>query len=99
MNFSDACMKVFVEPGNLADRLLNFGEASHGAMPTLPRAMIRVIKVRVLHSQHRKKLTAIGTATARNTFFTCDEYGGAISIEEYFKRSELVALLNDGIQI
>ena len=89
-------MTAFVEPGNLADRLLNFGEAAYGAMPTLSKAMIRSIKVRTLHLNHRKKLLAIGTTTARNTFFPSPEYGGNISVEQFFKKSELVTTLKNG---
>jgi hypothetical protein len=88
-------MTAFVEPGNLADRLLNYGEAAYGAMPTLSKAMIRSIKVRTLHLNHRKKLTAIGTTTARNTFFPCAEYGGNISVEQFFKKSESITILED----
>ncbi|KAJ2913428.1 hypothetical protein MD484_g6984, partial [Candolleomyces efflorescens] len=88
----NGCMTAFVEPGNLADRLLNFGETAHGAMPTLPKAMIRSIKVRTLHLNHRKKLTAIGTTTARNTFFPCAEYGGNISVEQFFKKKYQITL-------
>ncbi|KAJ2936747.1 hypothetical protein H1R20_g354, partial [Candolleomyces eurysporus] len=88
----NACMTAFVEPGNLADRLLNYGESSYGAMPTLSKAMIRSIKVRTLHLHHRKKLTAIGTTTARNTFFPCAEYGGNISVEQFFKKKYNITL-------
>jgi hypothetical protein len=80
-------MTAFVEPGNLADRMLSFRDSSYGSMPTLSRAMIRSIKVRTKHLNHRKKLEAIGTTTARNTFFDCQEFGGKTSVEQYFKKS------------
>lgn len=81
----NACMTAFIEPGNLADRLLQFRKDS-STMPTLPKAMVRSIRVRTLHLKHRKKLNDIGTTSARNTFFNCEEFGGRISVENFFKR-------------
>ncbi|KAF6752684.1 QDE2 protein [Ephemerocybe angulata] len=88
----NACMTAFVEPGNLADRLLQFSESSRGSLPTLSKAMIRSIKVRTLHLHHRKKLNAIGTTTARNTFFDCQEFGGKTSVEQFFKKKYKITL-------
>ncbi|KAH6866211.1 QDE2 protein [Coprinopsis sp. MPI-PUGE-AT-0042] len=87
----DACMTAFIEPGNLADRLLQFRRDSN-TMPTLSKAMIRSIRVRTLHLKHRKKLNDIGTTSARNTFFFCQEYGGQISVENFFKRKYNIQL-------
>ncbi|KAF8970422.1 argonaute-like protein [Flammula alnicola] len=66
----NVCMTAFIVPGNLADRLMEFNRNSRDAMPTLPRT--------------RKKLIAIGTTSARNTYFNCEEFGGKISVERYF---------------
>ncbi|KAH6904888.1 QDE2 protein [Coprinopsis sp. MPI-PUGE-AT-0042] len=87
----NACMTAFIEPGNLADRLLQFRRDSN-TMPTLSKAMIRSIRVRTLHLKHRKKLNDIGTTSARNTFFPCQEYGGQISVENFFKRKYNIQL-------
>ncbi len=57
-------------------------------MPTLPKSMVKSIRVKTLHLGHKKKLNAIGNTPARNTFFDCEEFGGKISVEKYFQRSE-----------
>lgn len=53
-------------------------------MPTLPKGMIKSIRVRTTHLGYRKKLLAIASTTARNTHFDCAKYGGKISVEQYF---------------
>ena len=80
-------MTAFIEPGNLAERLMSFGRNSRGAMPTLPKAMMKSISVRVQHLGYKRKLHAIGTTSARNTYFDCEEFGGRISVEQYFLKS------------
>ena len=80
-------MTAFIEPGNLAERLMSFGRSSRGAMPTLPKAMMKSISVRVQHLGYKRKLQAIGTTSARNTYFDCEEFGGKVSVEQYFLRS------------
>ena len=80
-------MTAFIEPGNLADRLRMFAQSSRGAMPTIPKAMMKSITVRVKHLGYKKKLHAVGTTSARNTYFDCEEFGGKISVEQYFLKS------------
>ena len=85
---SNVCMTAFIVPGNLADRLKEFGQNSRGSMPTLPKSMVKSIRVKTLHLGHKKKLNAIGNKSARETFFDCEEFGEKISVEKYFQRSE-----------
>jgi len=59
--------------------------------------MIRSIKVRTTHLNHRKKLKAIGKTTARNTYFECKEFGGRISVEAFFKKSKFVLTLQNHV--
>ncbi|KDR72808.1 hypothetical protein GALMADRAFT_158483 [Galerina marginata CBS 339.88] len=80
----NVCMTAFIVPGNLAARLQEFSQNSRGAMATLPKGMVKSIRVKTLHLNHKKKLNAIGTTSARNTFFDCEELGGRVSVEEYF---------------
>jgi hypothetical protein len=82
-------MTAFVKPGNLADKLLEFRQASSGGMPTLPKSLVKSIHVRTLHLGYKKKLFAIGTSSARNQKFDCAELGGMISVEQYFSKSKL----------
>lgn len=81
-------MTAFIVPGNLAQRLLEFSNNSRGSMPTLPKAMVKSIKVKTLHLGYRKKLNAIGNTTARRTSFDCEELGGRVTVETYFKKSK-----------
>ncbi|KAJ6558191.1 ribonuclease H-like domain-containing protein [Mycena capillaripes] len=82
------CMTAFIEPGNLADALLAFGRNSRGAMPTLPKAFAKSIKVTTTHLgfKMRKPIKAIASTSARNTTFNCEEFGGKITVENYFAR-------------
>lgn len=81
-------MTAFIEPGNLADRLMSFNQKAHGAMPTIPKAMMKSINVRANHLGYKRKLHAIGSTSARNTYFECEEFGGKkISVEQYFLKS------------
>lgn len=82
-------MTAFVVPGNLADRLNEFRQGSRGGMPTLPKGMSKNLKVKTLHLGHKRKLAAIGTTSARNTFFDCEELGGRVSVEHYFTKSKV----------
>lgn len=84
---SNVCFTAFVEPGNLADALMAFGRNSKGAMPNLPKALAKSIKVTTKHLHHRKPIKTIGTTSARNTFFDCEELGGRVSVEKYFLKS------------
>ncbi|KAF9555709.1 argonaute-like protein [Agrocybe pediades] len=79
----NVCMSAFIEPGNLADRLLAFSRNSRGAMPTIPKSMVKSITVRT-HIGHKKKLHAVGSKSARNVTFDCPELGGTMSVEQYF---------------
>ncbi|KAJ7641512.1 argonaute-like protein [Roridomyces roridus] len=88
------CMTAFVQPGMLDQALLAFSANSRGAMPTLPKNMVKSIKVTMTHLGYkmRKAMHAIGTKSARNTFFDCEEFGGKISVENYFKRKYGISL-------
>ncbi|KAJ3494420.1 hypothetical protein NLJ89_g10812 [Agrocybe chaxingu] len=88
----NVCMTAFIEPGNLAQRLMDFNRHSRGAMPTLPPSMVKSIRVRTKHLGHTKKLLAIGSKSARNEFFNCEELGGKVSVEQYFERKHKIKL-------
>lgn len=85
-------MSAFIVPGNLADRLREFQSNSRGGMPTLPKGMIKSIKVKTIHMGYKKRLNSIGNASARDTYFDCEEFGGRISVEQYFLKSEYFIL-------
>ncbi len=85
-------MAPFVEPGNLAQVLMAFKGNAQG-LPTIPKQLASSIKLTTRHLGYKRrfKLTAIGTRSARQMTFVCDEYGKKpISVETYFKKSEPV---------
>ena len=90
-------MTAFIVPGNLAQRLLEFANNSRGGMPTLPKAMVKSIKVKTLHLGHKRKLNAIGTTSARRTSFDCEELGGRVTVEVYFQKSKSGKNNNSGL--
>ncbi|KAG7085595.1 hypothetical protein E1B28_003146 [Marasmius oreades] len=84
----NACMAAFIDlPDNMADALLAFDQRAHGAMPTLPPALARSIRVTTSYLGYKKrsKVYAIGTTSARNTFFNHERYGKT-SVENYFRK-------------
>ena len=85
-------MTAFFEPGNLADALFTFGARSSGAMPTLPPGMVGKLKVKTRHLNYKKRIKRVGTTSARNTKFPCDDSAaglkGEVSVEEYFLKSK-----------
>ncbi|KAJ6632516.1 Piwi-domain-containing protein [Mycena sp. CBHHK59/15] len=88
------CMTAFIEPGNLADALLAFSRDSRGAMPNLPKATACSIKVTTKHLgfKMRKPIKMIASTSARNTYFDCAEFGGRISVEQYFAKKYNIKL-------
>jgi eukaryotic translation initiation factor 2C len=102
LHISNVCMTAFVQPGNLADALNEFAGNSRGAMPNLPNSMKR-IRIRTLHLGYKKAIYRVGTTSARNTKFLCEELGGTVSVEQYFAKSVslnirlTVAILNSKI--
>jgi eukaryotic translation initiation factor 2C len=79
-------MTAFVEPCNLADALRDFQRNSGGAMPTLPNSM-KKIRVKTQHLGHKKAIYKVGTISARNMTFPCEELGGTVTVEQYFSKS------------
>ena len=88
-------MAPFVEPGNMVDVLKSFGRNSMGGMPTLPPALAKSIRFTTTHLGYKRRyrLTAIGTLSARQQTFPCEEYGTQpISVEGFFKRSQFIRI-------
>jgi eukaryotic translation initiation factor 2C len=80
----NVCMTAFYEPGNLADAIMAFQRQSRGGVP---KSFKDKLKVRTKHLGHKKAVKAIGTTSASQTFFNCEEFGGRTSVAEYFRRS------------
>jgi eukaryotic translation initiation factor 2C len=82
----NVCMTAFYVPGNLADAIKAFQRQSIGGMPS---KFAQKIKVTTKHLGYKRKkpIFAITSNTAHQTFFDCQELGGRVSVEQYFKRS------------
>lgn len=94
----NVCMTAFYTPGNLADAMLAFNQQSLGG---LPRAFVENLKISTTHLGYVRKrgIIAIMPTTARRTQFRCEELGGTVTVEQYFKRSkpgvvDLISLFN-----
>ena len=85
-------MTAFVQPGRLEDLLDKFGNMSQGAVPRLPPSLVNSIRVTTtyLGYKKRKKLKAVGSRSAAQTFFNCQELGGKVSVADFFKRSTYI---------
>ncbi|KAF9074291.1 Piwi domain-containing protein [Rhodocollybia butyracea] len=90
----NACMTAFIDPGNLADKLMEFSRNSRGAMPSLPRELVKKVKVTTTHLGYKRRYTIqhVASTTARNTTFDSDKYGKKTSIEQYFLKEYNIKL-------
>lgn len=83
----NACMTAFYTPGNLAQAIMHFGNQSHGG---LPRGFVGKVRVRTQHLGHKKRLFDLDPTPADRKKFDCAEFGGMISVTQFFKKSEFV---------
>ena len=51
---------------------------------------LKAIHVRTLHVGYKKKGFVIGSSRGRGQKFECAEFGGMISVEDYFLKSKPV---------
>ncbi|EJD00490.1 Piwi-domain-containing protein [Fomitiporia mediterranea MF3/22] len=89
----NVCMSAFYIPhSKLSDAILEFQRRSRGA--GAPRNLDGGVRVTTTHLGYRKKnkLAGFGPHSARKTIFQCDEYGGKISVEQYFQRKYRIKL-------
>jgi eukaryotic translation initiation factor 2C len=80
----NVCTTAFYTPGNLAEAMISFLNASHGARIS---AFVKGVRVKATHLGYRKTVKNIAKATPGQHRFDCAELGGTVTVEEYFKRS------------
>lgn len=80
----NVCTTAFYAPGNLADAMVAFRNASFGAKVN---AFVKGLRVQATHLNYRKTIKTMSKDTARTYSFECAELGGKVTVEEYFKRS------------
>ena len=83
----NVCMSAFYIPGNLADAMTAFQSQTSGGMPA---AFVDKLKVATTYLGYTKKkaILRITGETPRQAKFDCEELGGTVTVEEYFRRSE-----------
>ena len=82
----NVCMTAFYVPGNLANAMIAFQQQSSGGMP---KAFADKLRVATRHLGHirKKAIYRLTDQTARQARFDCQELGGMVTVEEYFRRS------------
>ncbi|KAH8109367.1 Piwi-domain-containing protein [Phellopilus nigrolimitatus] len=79
----NACTSVFYTPyARFSDAMFKYPKLSYG------EKFYRHARVTMKHLAYRKKsrIKGFGSQTARKTFFQCDELGGEVSVEQYFRK-------------
>jgi hypothetical protein len=85
----NVCTTAFYTPGNLADSMVAFRNASFGAKVN---AFVKGIRVRATHLGYQKTIKTMSKHTARTYKFNCDDLGGEVTVEEYFRRKYNIKL-------
>lgn len=84
----NVCMSAFYVPrSSLADAL---AECLHQSRGGLPNRFYGKCRVTMAHLGYRKRcsIKGFGNLSARKTTFDCEELGGRVSVEQYFKKSK-----------
>ena len=82
----NVCTTAFYTPGNLADGLMAFMNASFSARPA---AFAKGVRVRTIHLGYKKTVKTVSKLTARQHKFEAEGLG-MVSVEEYFDKSEFI---------
>ncbi len=80
------CMSAFYEPGKLAEALRTF---LMGSFEAIPREFMREVKVSTRYLGYKRVMTiqrVVSSSASRQTF-NCQEFGGLISVKDYFLKS------------
>ncbi|KAI0664173.1 argonaute-like protein [Cubamyces menziesii] len=84
----NVCTTAFYTPGNLADRLIEFMSASHGARPA---AFVKGVRIRTVHLGYRKTVKTAAKVNARQYKFTAEGMG-EVTVEQYFAKKYNIKL-------
>ena len=78
----NVCTTAFYVPGNLADAMIAFRDASYGARPN---SFVKGVRIQAKHLGYRKTVKALTKVDARGHKF--DSEFGTVTVEQYFKKS------------
>ncbi|KIJ43810.1 hypothetical protein M422DRAFT_47658 [Sphaerobolus stellatus SS14] len=87
----NVCYTAFYRTGNLADAINTFLRESYGGRPD---KFVEGIRISPTHLSYRPKKTVkkLLRETADKVSFQCPEYGGKITVADYFKRKYKINL-------
>ncbi|KAJ7253036.1 argonaute-like protein [Mycena haematopus] len=85
----NVCTTAFYTPGNLARGIEDFRNSSFGARPN---AFVKGVRIKTTHLGYKKTVKSVFNKSARQHKFDCAEFGGLISVEQYFKRKYNITL-------
>ena len=92
----NVCNSAFYEPGKLSDALSAYSAASYDA---IPREFMRKVKVSTRYLGYKRVMTiqrVVGVSASRQTF-SCQEFGGTISVAEYYFKSASLYIATSGV--
>ncbi|KAJ7856608.1 argonaute-like protein [Mycena leptocephala] len=85
----NVCTTAFYTPGNLARAIEEFRNSSFGARPN---AFVKGVRIKTTHLGYKKTVKSVFNKSARQHKFDCAEFGGLVSVEEYFFRKYNIEL-------
>ncbi|KZT01939.1 Piwi-domain-containing protein [Laetiporus sulphureus 93-53] len=88
----NVCMTAFFVPGNLATAMSKF---SHKGKDRMRMEFVQRVKVATAHLGYtrKKSILRIMSEPPRKLSFECEELGGEVTVEDYFKRKYNIKLL------
>ncbi|PSR75783.1 hypothetical protein PHLCEN_2v8900 [Hermanssonia centrifuga] len=91
----NVCTTAFYTPGNLAERMQEFMNASFGARPN---TFARGVRVKTTHLGYQKSVKAVSHYTAKTYSFEVEGLGKR-TVEEYFKERYNITLRYPGLPL
>ncbi|KAG7450179.1 argonaute-like protein [Guyanagaster necrorhizus] len=77
----NVCTTAFYVPGNLAEAMVTFNNASFGARYT---AFVKGVRVKTTHLGYKKTVKSVSNLLPKQHTFDCEELGGKVNVEQYF---------------
>ncbi|KAJ7481492.1 argonaute-like protein [Mycena latifolia] len=77
----NVCTTAFYTPGNLARAMEEFRNSSFGARVN---AFVKGVRIKTTHLGYKKTVKSVYNKTPREHRFDCAEFGGEITVEQYF---------------
>ncbi|KAJ7151373.1 argonaute-like protein [Mycena crocata] len=85
----NVCTTAFYTPGNLARAIEDFRQSSFGARVNV---FVKGVRIKTTHLGYKKTVKSVFRLSARAHKFDCAEFGGQISVEDYFFRKYKIKL-------